>query len=65
MKSGFKLLRLRNIAFHHNLIHLSFQLEWDPKKIKEEMKTKAKENDVPCSDEAVRQGPQIPILQVI
>ena len=60
-----EVLRLGVMLFHNKLIYLSFQLEWDPKKIKEEMKTKAKENDIPSSDEAVRQGQQIPTLQVI
>ena len=41
-----------------------FQLEWDPKKIKEDMKIKAKEKVIPSNDDSDGRMSTLPIMQV-
>ena len=43
---------------------LYFKLEWDPKKIKEDMKIKAKEKVIPSNDDPDGRMNTLPILQV-
>ena len=41
-----------------------FKLEWDPKKIKEDMKIKAKEKVIPSNDDSDGRMSTLPIMQV-
>ena len=47
-----------------NHVQLYFKLEWDPKKIKEDMKIKAKEKVIPSNDDSDGRMSTLPIMQV-
>ena len=48
----------------YDYVQFYFKLEWDPKKIKEDMKIKAKEKVIPSNDDSDGRINTLPIMRV-